>query len=121
MEQYLRIREPFGFVPESRQRRAAQVVERAATGAAAKALQVVGESVPIAAFVATTGAAARWRSGLRDQCNYLVEASCGMQGVEHLPALWLIQRWQPGKPVLETGRFHDRLLTLGTGVGPWDR
>jgi hypothetical protein len=41
-----------------------------------------------------------------------------MQGIEHLPALRLIQRRQFCKPALETWRFHDRLLTLGTGVGP---
>jgi hypothetical protein len=41
-----------------------------------------------------------------------------MQGIEHLPALRLIQRWQPGEPALETWRFHDRFLVLGTGVRP---
>jgi hypothetical protein len=76
--------------------------------------------VPVATLVAASGAAAAWRSGLTDECDYLIKPGYRVQGIKHLPALRLIQRRQFCKPALETRRFHDRLLTLWTGVGALD-
>jgi hypothetical protein len=107
----IQIIEPPAFVPQSRQRCAAQLIEGATACATAKALRVVSMTMPVATLAAAVRTAPALRPALADEGDHPVEPGCRMQRGEHLLALRLVQQRQPGEQLLELWRFH-RVLPI---------
>ena len=77
-----------------------------------------GLAVPVVAFACASWTAVIRLSDLANQGHDLVEPGRRKRGGQRLQALGLIQRRQPGKPLLEMGCAHGRFLSMDTAVRP---